>query len=393
MVEGKNFTVCDNISANQVIGTLSASVPEGQDLTYRLTEDAGGLFEIDGDGKISLASGKNLSFTNTNRHVITVEVSNTASSDTSTANVTIDVGTVPLVANTNYAFTYGNEVSAMLNSSGQPVESFTHSSNFPMGLDFANQNEQLSIQGSPRAVTLDESNQISAVPIDAVLHNSCGSNSFRAMITVNPIFASGDLSPNIVAETNAAASSNNSNYLGQLHRADAIPFASGGTGAWDDPVIIGLNEEMLFTNFGYIFSNYLFIRTNIIGFVIDFNGVEVPNFGDNPPSIYDGEREFAFYIRFINFQRSKRYQIRVIQVNNNISVSNVVSFFKNMGFASRSPFFESTLIGSSPSWSDIAFVSNSTTTTFYTVTTEVSSVGTPNRTLEGVFGIVITISP
>ena len=275
MVEGKNFTVCDNISANQVIGTLSASVPEGQDLTYRLTEDADGLFEIDGDGKISLASGKDLSFTNTNRHVITVEVSNTVSSDTSTADVTIDVGTVPLVAKANYVFTYGNDVSVMLNNLGQSVESFTHSSNFPMGLDFASQNGQLSIQGSPRAVTLDESNQLAAVPIDAVLHNSCGSNSFRATITVHPIYVSDDQSPNIVAETNAAASSNNSNYIGQLHRADAISFASGGTGAYNDPVIIGVGTN-----------------ANSFSMAVDYNNVEVPVSNFDTISNDMGQKEF-----------------------------------------------------------------------------------------------------
>ena len=276
MVEGGNFTVCDNISANQIIGTVPASVPDGQDVTYRLTEDAGGLFEIDEEGRISLASGKRLSFTNINRHVITVEASNTIHTGTHRVNVAINVDTVPLLISTNYVFIYTNDVSVMLNNLGQPVESFTHSSNFPMGLDFANQNGQLSIQGSPRAVTLDESNQLASVPIDAVLHNGCGFSSFRAMIAVHPIYVSGDQSPDIVAETNAEASSNNSNYPGQLERADAISFASGGTGTFDDPVIIGVDkgDERIIQHI-----NTSLIRTNFIRFVLDFREVRIPNFG------------------------------------------------------------------------------------------------------------------
>ena len=317
MVESENFTVCDNISDSHVIGTLSASVPEGQDLTYRLTEDAGGLFEIDGEGKISLASGKDLSFTNTNRHVITVEVSNTVSSDTSTADVTIDVGTVPLVAKANYVFTYGNDVSVMLNNLGQSVESFTHSSNFPMGLDFASQNGQLSIQGSPRAVTLGESNQqISAVPIDAVLYNSCGSNSFRAMITVNPIFASGDLSPNIVAETNAEASSNNSNYLGEMYSPTNMPFASGGTGTFEDPIIIGIGEYSTFTEPPIPMLSPSI--TNILGFAIDFNGT---------PLSTNGVDEGGFHIRFITDSLSEPIQIYIAKINDSIPVEDTVIFW------------------------------------------------------------------
>ena len=389
MVEMQAFEACDNISDNQVFGTVKASAPDGQPLTYRLTDNAGGLFEIGEDnGELSLASGRSLDYTMATQHTITVLVSNTvAIGDTSTANFQINVNTAPLLGSNNYVFTYSSNVSVMLNNRGT-VESFTHSSNFPMGLDFASQNGQLSIQGSPRAVTLDESNQISAVPIDAVLHNSCGSNSFRAMITVNPIYVSGDLSPNIVAETNAETSSNNSNYLGQLHRADAIPFASGGTGAWNDPVIIGLNEEMLFTNFGYITSNDVSIRTNIIGFVVDFNGVEVSNFGDNPPSNYRGELEFAFYIRFVNFQRYKKYQLRIIKIND--SISDVVSFFRNntTHFSGRSIFFDTTSVGTT---SDVSFITNSTTTSLYMVATEGSSLGMPKRTLEGTYGIAIMI--
>ena len=250
MVESQNFEVCDHAGDSQIIGTVLASVPDGQDLAYRLTEDSGGLFEIDEEGRISLVSGKDLSFTNTNRHVITVEVSNTASSDTSTADVTIDVDTVPLVANTNHVFTYGDDVSVMLNNLGQPMESFTHSSNFPVGLDFANQNGQLSIQGSPRAVTLDESNQqISSVPIDAVLHNSCGSNSFRAMIAVHPVYVSGNLSSNIVAESNEAASNHNNDYLDQIYTVTNTSFASGGTGTEADPVLIGVADGTEDLNF------------------------------------------------------------------------------------------------------------------------------------------------
>ena len=273
MVEGGNFTVCDNISANQIIGTVPASVPDGQDVTYRLTEDAGGLFEIDEEGRISLASGKRLSFTNINRHVITVEASNTIHTGTHRVNVAINVDTVPLLISTNYVFTYTNDVSVMLNNLGQPVDSFIHSSNLPAGLELVGSSGQLLIQGTPTTVTVG-----GAVTNVITANNKCGSTTDEVVVAVNPsIFVSGDQSPGIV-HVNHTNAGDNDNSL--IFKANAIPFANGGTGAYNDPIVIGVADG----------------ATNI-SFVLDFSNVQVPV--DNFDSLTNPEQQ-AFHISLLN---------------------------------------------------------------------------------------------
>ena len=248
MVEMQAFEACDNISGSQVIGTVKASVPDGQPLTYRLTDNAGGLFEIGEDnGELSLASGRSLDYMRATQHTITVLVSNTvAIGDTSTADFQINVITAPLLgSNSTYVLTYQSNASMMLGNSGGKVNSFTLSNALPAGLEFINNNGQLSLQGTPSAVTLDESNDIISVPVEIKAQNSCGSNTARAMITVNPIFVSGDQSPGIVHADHPSVGDNDNSLI---YSATNIPFASGGTGAYNDPVIIAISNDA--TNHG-----------------------------------------------------------------------------------------------------------------------------------------------
>ena len=294
MVEMQAFEACDNISDSQVIGTVKASVPDGQPLTYRLTDNAGGLFEIGEDnGELSLVSGRTLDYTMATQHTITVLVSNTvAIEDTSTANFQINVNTTPLLGSNNYVFTYSSNVSVMLNNRGQAVESFTLSTNLPTGLTLVNNDGQLSLEGTPRQVTLvtistltnhdvrtDEilsAVDIGPYPIGMEVANKCGSNGATLGVTVNPaVFISGDLSPNIVAESNAAAISNNENYLNETYLMSNLPFASGGTGTYEDPILIGVAPE----------------STNL-GFVLDYRGTRIP------PSAIEIERN-VFYFRLL----------------------------------------------------------------------------------------------
>jgi|GEM_PF-4086494 len=55
--------------------TIEATDPEGDNITFSLTNDANGLFEINADGEISLAAGKSLDYETATSHTITVQIS------------------------------------------------------------------------------------------------------------------------------------------------------------------------------------------------------------------------------------------------------------------------------------------------------------------------------
>ncbi|MCH8861811.1 MAG: cadherin domain-containing protein, partial [Proteobacteria bacterium] len=82
--------VAEDAAAGAVVGQATGSDPDaGDSLTYALTDDAGGLFQIDAaTGEISLAGG--LDFETAVSHNLTVEVTD-ASGLTATQAVTIDV--------------------------------------------------------------------------------------------------------------------------------------------------------------------------------------------------------------------------------------------------------------------------------------------------------------
>ncbi len=86
-----NNTVGENASDGTVIGSVSASDPEGASLTYALSDDAGGRFQIDASsGEISVADGSQLDFEDAASHQVTVEVSD--GSNTTSQAFTINLG-------------------------------------------------------------------------------------------------------------------------------------------------------------------------------------------------------------------------------------------------------------------------------------------------------------
>ncbi len=86
-----NNTVGENASDGTVIGSVSASDPEGASLTYALSDDAGGRFQIDATtGEISVADGSQLDFEDSASHQVTVEVSD--GSNTTSQAFTINLG-------------------------------------------------------------------------------------------------------------------------------------------------------------------------------------------------------------------------------------------------------------------------------------------------------------
>ncbi|WP_413814047.1 cadherin domain-containing protein [Rhizobium sp. Leaf453] len=66
-----NSTVAERSKLGTTVGTLSAIDPEGKALTYKLTDDAGGLFKLDGN-KVQVA--KPIDYESVQKDTITVEV-------------------------------------------------------------------------------------------------------------------------------------------------------------------------------------------------------------------------------------------------------------------------------------------------------------------------------
>ena len=281
MVSEQTFAVCDNISDTHVIGTVEASAPEGQVLTYRLTEDAGGLFEINEDnGNVSLVNNRSLDYTMATQHTIVVLVSNTvAINDTSTANFQINVDTAPLLlSNLTYTFAYQSNVSVRIGSNlGGAIESFNSLTKIlPAGLSLSESNAQLFLQGTANQVTIGG-------PVKEVItvQNACGGNQTVLNITVEPRYVSGNLSPDVV---HAGLDASSNNPPEQIYLATNIPFASGGTGAHDDPILIYVKEG----------------ATNL-SFVVDF-AVRIPvdNF-DTLPEVHQ-----YLFIQFLNLPNKAR---------------------------------------------------------------------------------------
>ena len=295
----------------------------------------------------------------------------------------------------NYSFTYGSNVSVMISNQGGLVESYSNiSGDLPRGLEFVSANGELFIQGTPTKVTLtgsDPSNYaVGEVSVSTEAINQSGVSRVLLSIAVHPRYVGGDWSPDVVAETNddplttasnedpATAESNR--LSGQMYLATNIPFASGGTGAWDDPVVIGLREDMLFITSNITtntigMSNDTSFITNIFNCVIDFRGIEVPSFGDNPPSSYGGEKEFAFHIRFLGRIREDSH-VRLAEIKN--IASNTIIIHPTKGI--RQVFFPFNQNGAEFSVS----LSYGTTANIQFALSE-DTINPPLRILDGVF--------
>ena len=86
--QGLEVTVLENIEDTVVITTVMATDPENQPLTYSITANSSGLFEIgSANGEISLVTGSN--FSGVGEHTLTVRVFD--GDKASTATVTINV--------------------------------------------------------------------------------------------------------------------------------------------------------------------------------------------------------------------------------------------------------------------------------------------------------------
>jgi hypothetical protein len=79
-IAGGPFTVQENSATGTIVGTVVGHDPEGQALTYSLTDDASGRFAINGvTGQITVADGSLLDFEQASSHGITVQVTDPGS--------------------------------------------------------------------------------------------------------------------------------------------------------------------------------------------------------------------------------------------------------------------------------------------------------------------------
>jgi len=87
------FEQPENIGTMDLIGTLSATDEDGDNLSYNITTNDNGLFEINNDGEISLDEEQSLDFEAATEHTITVSV--TDGEETVEVEVTIIVQNIP----------------------------------------------------------------------------------------------------------------------------------------------------------------------------------------------------------------------------------------------------------------------------------------------------------
>nr|WP_297786458.1 BspA family leucine-rich repeat surface protein [uncultured Allomuricauda sp.] len=66
------FSVVETIADTEIIGLITAEDPEGQAITFSIDPNDNDLFEINDDGELSLAEGKNLDYETDIAHNITV---------------------------------------------------------------------------------------------------------------------------------------------------------------------------------------------------------------------------------------------------------------------------------------------------------------------------------
>ena len=197
-----------------------------------------------------------------------------------------------LVSNQAIAFTYNSNDSFVLYNRGGLVENchlFTNGVDvtnvLPLGLSVDVSNGECVLRGRSSNLTLSNGYNITSLPIAVESSNGIGISRVVVNVSVEPRYYAGDLSyglahsgiTDIPSEVYTTYFRNGSNLI---YRADAIPFASGGTGAYDDPVIIGIDAKAEF-----------------FSFVIDYNDVVVPvdNFSNRTNLV-----EQNFHINFIS---------------------------------------------------------------------------------------------
>nr|WP_298999106.1 BspA family leucine-rich repeat surface protein [uncultured Allomuricauda sp.] len=75
LIEDQTFPALESISETDLIGTIQATDPENDPLTFEISENDGNLFVITENGDLMLNAGQSLDFETTEKHQITISVS------------------------------------------------------------------------------------------------------------------------------------------------------------------------------------------------------------------------------------------------------------------------------------------------------------------------------
>ncbi|WP_417800288.1 cadherin domain-containing protein [Tenacibaculum sp.] len=103
-IADQSFTVAENITNSDIIGTLNITDPDGDVSSFSIESgDATNLFVLSNTGELRLASGKTLDYETNTTHTLNIEVSD-ANGSSDTATVTINVMNINDVAPTFTAF-------------------------------------------------------------------------------------------------------------------------------------------------------------------------------------------------------------------------------------------------------------------------------------------------
>ncbi len=94
-IQGQTFEVPENILDSEIIGTVQAQGLEG-DLSFTITTNDNGLFDITSEGQLSLIDGATLDFETNEVHTIVVEV-NDGFNEAAKAEITIMVTDIAIV--------------------------------------------------------------------------------------------------------------------------------------------------------------------------------------------------------------------------------------------------------------------------------------------------------
>ena len=202
-----------------------------------------------------------------------------------------------LVGNQTIAFTYNSHASYALYNRGGVVEScrlFTDGEDatnvLPLGLSVDVSDGECVLRGMSSNLTWTNRNLslIGSIPVEVEASNGDGISRVPVNVIVEPRYWQGDLSYRLVYSGGNVGDYGDETGIsgifwddGQhlVYKADAIPFASGGTGAYNDPVLIGIDANV---------GNF--------SIVLDFVDVVVPvdNFSNRTNAV-----EKNFHINFL----------------------------------------------------------------------------------------------
>ncbi|PCE66291.1 cadherin domain-containing protein [Sediminicola luteus] len=106
LIKNQIFSTPENTSGNEIIGTVLATDPDDDTLSFTLTTNSNGLFQIKNTGEIRLSSGSLLDYETQNSHALVVSV--TDGTDSAKADITISVSDIdenqaPTIASQNFS--------------------------------------------------------------------------------------------------------------------------------------------------------------------------------------------------------------------------------------------------------------------------------------------------